>query len=114
VFEISFVGCLIIIVAAIIELVAPNIGGFIGGRVVIGMGAGISMAAGPTFMSEITPQDIRGRMLSFWQIAYSVGALVCTYIALGTSYCTYYYFSKKKKMHFLYSLTFINIIMHRY
>ncbi|KAG2182763.1 hypothetical protein INT44_005743 [Umbelopsis vinacea] len=81
-----FVGCLIIIVAAIIELVAPNIGGFIGGRVVIGMGAGISMAAGPTYMSEITPQDIRGRMLSFWQIAYSVGALVCTYIALGTSY----------------------------
>jgi MFS family permease len=53
------------------------------------MGAGISMAAGPTFMSEITPQDIRGRMLSFWQIAYSVGALVCTYIALGTSYCEY-------------------------
>ncbi|KAH8552097.1 sugar transporter [Umbelopsis sp. PMI_123] len=84
-----FIGCVIIIIAAIIELVAPNIGGFIGGRVIIGMGGGISMAAGPTFMSEITPHDIRGRMLSFWQIAYSVGALVCTYIALGTSYYEY-------------------------
>jgi MFS family permease len=48
------------------------------------------MAAGPTFMSEICPHDIRGRMLSFWQMFYSVGALVCTYIALGTSYCKYF------------------------
>lgn len=73
--------------ASIIELVAPNIGAFIGGRTVLGLGQGICMAAGPTFMSEICPQDIRGRMLSFWQMFYSVGALVCTYIALGTSYC---------------------------
>jgi len=66
------------------------------------------MAAGPTFMSEITPQDIRGRMLSFWQIAYSVGALVCTYIALGTSYCEYSIKLLKFSMYL-----FINEIMYR-
>ncbi|KAG2182005.1 hypothetical protein INT43_006931 [Umbelopsis isabellina] len=81
-----FVGCCFVVLASIIELVAPNIGAFIGGRTVLGLGQGICMAAGPTFMSEICPQDIRGRMLSFWQMFYSVGALVCTYIALGTSY----------------------------
>ncbi|KAI9252953.1 MFS sugar transporter-like protein [Phascolomyces articulosus] len=78
-----FTGCVVVIVASLIQTFSKNIAAFIGGRIVLGLGQGIALPAGPVFMSEITPPQIRGRMLSFWQMMYSVGALVTSYSALG-------------------------------
>ncbi|KAI7874547.1 putative MFS sugar transporter [Lichtheimia hyalospora FSU 10163] len=72
-----FTGCLVVIVASLIQT-------FIGGRIVLGIGQGIALPAGPVFMSEICPPEVRGRMISFWQMMYSVGALVVSYTAVGT------------------------------
>ncbi|KAI7848587.1 general substrate transporter [Circinella umbellata] len=78
-----FSGCIVVIVASLIQTFSNNVATFIGGRIVLGIGQGIALPAGPVFMSEITPPQIRGRMLSFWQMMYSVGALVTSYSALG-------------------------------
>ncbi|KAI9495271.1 sugar transporter [Zychaea mexicana] len=79
-----FTGCVVVIVASLVQTFSSNVETFIGGRIVLGLGQGIALPAGPVFMSEITPPEIRGRMLSFWQMMYSVGALVTSYSALGT------------------------------
>jgi MFS family permease len=78
-----FVGCLLVIVASFIQTFSTNVAGFMGGRVVLGIGQGIALSAGPILMGELCAPDIRGRMLSFWQLMYSVGALVTSYTAYG-------------------------------
>ncbi|KAI9311858.1 general substrate transporter [Dichotomocladium elegans] len=83
-FTISF-GCAVVVVASIIQTFSTNLSTFIGGRIVLGLGQGIALPAGPVFMSEICPAEVRGRMMSFWQMMYSVGALVVSYAAFGVS-----------------------------
>ncbi|KAI8068091.1 general substrate transporter [Gongronella butleri] len=80
-----FIGCFVVIVASVIQTWSPNLGAFIAGRMVLGLGQGIALPVGPVFMGEICPPDVRGRMISFWQMMYSVGALVVSYITFGTS-----------------------------
>ncbi|ORY93328.1 general substrate transporter [Syncephalastrum racemosum] len=79
-----FLGCFIVIIASFIQTFSPNIGAFIGGRIILGLGQGIALPAGPVFMGELCPPQIRGSMLSFWQMMYSVGALVTSYASYGT------------------------------
>ncbi|KAL1936801.1 hypothetical protein VTP01DRAFT_935 [Rhizomucor pusillus] len=79
-----FLGCIIVIIASFIQTFAPNLGAFIGGRIVLGLGQGIALPVGPVFMGEICPAEVRGRMISFWQMMYSVGALVTSYTSFGT------------------------------
>ncbi|KAL0088643.1 sugar transporter [Phycomyces blakesleeanus] len=78
-----FAGCLLVAVASIVQTFSTNIGAFIAGRVILGIGQGIALPAGPVFMSEICSPEVRGRMLSFWQMMYSVGALVTSFTAYG-------------------------------
>jgi MFS family permease len=41
-------------------------GGFIAGRAIAGIGQGIALPAGPTYISEIAPAESRGKIMSFW------------------------------------------------
>ncbi|KAI8141344.1 sugar transporter [Fennellomyces sp. T-0311] len=79
-----FTGCLVVIAASLIQTFSKNLAAFIGGRIVLGIGQGIALPAGPVFMGEICHPEVRGRMMSFWQLMYSVGALVTSYTAFGT------------------------------
>ena len=65
---------------------APNIGAFIGGRAILGVGHGIGIPVGPLFIAEVSKLSIRGHMMSFWQMGNAVGGLLANYIALGCSY----------------------------
>ncbi|KAK8117126.1 quinate permease [Apiospora kogelbergensis] len=62
-----------------------NLGCFIGGRVLIGIGQGLSLTAGATYISEVAPSDIRGTIMTFWQLNYSVGSFIAYWIAYATS-----------------------------
>lgn len=75
-------GCFITVVATFIQTFAPKhqIGVFILGRVLIGIGQGMALTAGPVYIGEITPPEIRGRVMSFWQLFYSVGAFIAYWV----------------------------------
>lgn len=79
-------GCLITIVATFMQTFAPwhNIGCFIGGRVLIGVGQGIALTAGSVYINEIAPPMIRGKIMTFWQMNFSVGSFIGYWVAYAT------------------------------
>ncbi|KFY51094.1 hypothetical protein V496_08955 [Pseudogymnoascus sp. VKM F-4515 (FW-2607)] len=76
------IGCFLTIIATFIQTFAPrhNIGTFIAGRAIIGIGQGIALTAGPIYIGELTPPEIRGKVMSFWQLFYSVGSFLAYWI----------------------------------
>ncbi|KAF4473416.1 HXT3-Low-affinity hexose facilitator [Fusarium agapanthi] len=76
------IGCFITIIAAIIQAFAPKgkLGVFILGRVLIGIGQGTALTAGPVYIGEVSPPEIRGQVMTFWQLFYSVGAFIAYWI----------------------------------
>ena len=75
-------GAVLVIIATFMQTFAPqgNIGAFIGGRVLIGIGQGLALTAGSIYIGELAPQEIRGTIMSFWQMFYSVGSFIAYWI----------------------------------
>lgn len=79
-------GCVIVIISTFISTFTPrNIGGFIAGRAIVGIGQGIALPAGPTYISEIAPAESRGKIMSFWQMNFSVGSFLAYWINYACS-----------------------------
>ncbi|KAI0025434.1 general substrate transporter [Xylariomycetidae sp. FL0641] len=80
-------GCVLTIIATFMQAFAPrhNLGCFIGGRVIIGLGQGIALTAGPIYIGEVSPPEIRGKIMTFWQMFYSVGSFIAYWIAYATN-----------------------------
>ena len=76
------VGALLTIVATFIQTFSPrgNIGTFIAGRVIIGLGQGLALTAGPIYIGELAPPEIRGKIMTFWQMFYSVGSFIAYWV----------------------------------
>ncbi|KAJ0162272.1 Quinate permease [Colletotrichum tanaceti] len=76
------VGCALTIAAAFMQAFAPrhNLGVFMAGRVIIGIGQGLALTAGPVYINEITPAEIRGVVMTFWQLNFSVGSFLAFWI----------------------------------
>ncbi|KAF2798325.1 general substrate transporter [Melanomma pulvis-pyrius CBS 109.77] len=76
------VGAILVIIATFMQAFAPrgNIGCFIGGRVIIGFGQGLALTAGPIYIGELAPPEIRGMIMSFWQMFYSVGSFIAYWV----------------------------------
>lgn len=79
-------GAFFTIVATIMQTFAPrgNIGCFIAGRVVIGLAQGLALTAGPIYIGEMAPAEIRGKIMSFWQMFYSVGSFIAYWVSYAT------------------------------
>lgn len=71
-------GAFLVIIATFMQTFAPkhNIGVFFGGRAIIGVGQGLALTSGPVYIGELAPPEIRGTMMSFWQMFYSVGSFI--------------------------------------
>lgn len=80
-------GSVCVIIATIMQTFAPRgqIGVFIAGRVLIGIGQGLALTAGSIYIGELSPPEIRGKIMSFWQMFYSVGSFIAYWISFGTS-----------------------------
>ena len=50
------------------------------GRVVAGIGVGAISAVAPTFVSECSPKDVRGRLTGLMQIMIAIGLVVSYFI----------------------------------
>ncbi|KAK4560423.1 hypothetical protein LTR86_005619 [Recurvomyces mirabilis] len=75
-------GAFCVIVATFMQTFSPrgNIGCFIAGRVLIGIGQGLALTAGSIYIGEMAPMEIRGTIMSFWQMFYSVGSFIAYWI----------------------------------
>lgn len=68
------IGCALVVAFTFLQVFAPNMPSFIAGRLLMGIGQGIALPNGPTYIAEIAPADVRGTILSFWQVWYTIGA----------------------------------------
>ncbi|KAK5942135.1 hypothetical protein PMZ80_006089 [Knufia obscura] len=81
------IGCFLVIVSTFVQCFSPrgNIGCFLAGRTIIGFGQGIALVAGPIYIGECAPSHIRGKIMAFWQLFYSVGSFICFWVAYACS-----------------------------
>ena len=52
-------------------------------RIVIGVAIGLASAAAPVYISEVAPPESRGRLVSFFQLAVTIGILVAYLVGLA-------------------------------
>jgi sugar porter (SP) family MFS transporter len=62
-------------VGAAIEATAPGTAVLVIGRFVVGFGVGVASVAAPLYAAELAPKDVRGRFVSSYQLAITVGIL---------------------------------------
>ncbi len=62
-------------VGALIEAVAPGAGMLTVGRLVTGLGVGFASVVAPLYAAEMAPKRLRGRFVSTYQLAITVGIL---------------------------------------
>src|SRR6185503_13333084 len=104
------IGCMVTVVATFLQAFPPARGTlacFMVGRVFIGVGTAFAtskfatrqpvstvrqdpcqisdlylsaLAAGPIYIGEVTASDIRGKVMSFWQMFFSVGSFIAYWI----------------------------------
>lgn len=80
------VGCVIFIIGGIVQTVATNsLGQIYGGRFVAGLGVGLMSCVCPTYASEISPKEIRGRITGLFQIVVVIGVAVSFWINYAVS-----------------------------
>ena len=60
-------------IGALIEAVAPGAGMLTFGRVVTGLGVGFASVVAPLYAAEMAPKRLRGRFVSTYQLAITVG-----------------------------------------
>ncbi|GAB7348493.1 hypothetical protein MBLNU459_g6899t1 [Dothideomycetes sp. NU459] len=80
-------GAILVIIATFIQCFSPrgNLGCFIAGRVIVGLGQGLALTAGPIYIGELAPPEIRGKIMSFWQMFYSVGSFIAYWVNFAAS-----------------------------
>ncbi|HKV04622.1 MAG TPA: sugar porter family MFS transporter [Candidatus Acidoferrales bacterium] len=71
---------LLFIVGAVATALAPAATWFSIGRVVVGIAIGIASFTAPLYISEISPADVRGKLVSLNQLMITIG-IVCSYLA---------------------------------
>ncbi|MCB0861337.1 MAG: sugar porter family MFS transporter [Solirubrobacterales bacterium] len=74
---------IIFIIGALISALSPGSILLVISRVVIGVAIGVASAVAPVYISEIAPPDIRGRLVTFFQLAVTVGILVAYLVGLA-------------------------------
>ncbi len=70
-------------VGAILTAIAPNLGFFIAFRIIVGFGIGAASMITPMYIAELAPPAIRGALVTFFQLAVTVGIAVAYWVDLA-------------------------------
>lgn len=73
----------VFIIGALVSAAAPGVEVLVIARVVIGVAIGLASAAAPVYISEMAPPESRGRLVSFFQLAVTIGILVAYLVGLA-------------------------------
>ncbi|HWC07985.1 MAG TPA: sugar porter family MFS transporter, partial [Solirubrobacterales bacterium] len=73
----------VFIVGALASAVAPGVEVLVVARIVIGVAIGLASAAAPVYISEMAPPESRGRLVTFFQLAVTIGILVAYLVGLA-------------------------------
>lgn len=78
---VNFAGNLLVIVAALMQALAPNVACFMVGRFVLGFGTALCTSS--QYMAEIAPVHLRGRLVGIFGACYQIGAVAMDAAMLG-------------------------------
>jgi sugar porter (SP) family MFS transporter len=73
----------VFIVGALVSAAAPGVEVLVIARIVIGVAIGLASAAAPVYISEVAPPESRGRLVSFFQLAVTIGILIAYLVGLA-------------------------------
>lgn len=79
-----FVGCFLVVVGTAVQASAHHLDQFIGGRFVLGFGAAIASAAGPTYTVELAHPSHRGFMAGMYNNFWWLGNILAGWTTYGT------------------------------
>jgi MFS family permease len=83
---VTFLGSVITIIGAIIQVTAPNYVSLIVGRLFTGGGGALTATVAPLYMSEVAPACWRGLVVGLNASWGTIGGIVISCILLGSSY----------------------------
>lgn len=81
-----FFSSFLLTIGIMLELAGINSRVLLSGRLVAGLGTGLMTNAIPLYQSEISPPDIRGRLVSLYSLFASFGQMVGYFITFRSSY----------------------------
>lgn len=77
------VSALFFIVGALVCTLAPGVAVMILGKLILGLAIGIASFVTPLYLSEVAPENIRGSMISLYQLMITIGIAVSYVSDLG-------------------------------
>uniref|UniRef100_A0A060TB35 ARAD1B12496p n=1 Tax=Blastobotrys adeninivorans TaxID=409370 RepID=A0A060TB35_BLAAD len=79
------ISSIIWIIGAAIQCSAQNQGQLIAGRVIAGLAIGLASTQVPVYVAELSPKNIRGRLVGLFQWSVTWGIMIMFYISYGCS-----------------------------
>ncbi|KAF2109376.1 general substrate transporter [Lophiotrema nucula] len=83
--ECIFYSAMITLVGGVIQGAAQNIGMFIAGRFIVGLGLGLAQVSAPTLVAETAPVEWRGFALGLYYAFWGVGTLIASGVCYGVT-----------------------------
>ncbi len=81
--RILIIGSAVVFIIGSLSAAAANVEGvLVAARVIIGVAIGLASATAPVYISEVSPPDIRGRLVTFFQLAVTIGIVVAYAVGL--------------------------------
>ena len=77
------VGDIFFTIGSIVMATAETIATLMVGRLIVGLGIGIASMILPVYLSEVAPISIRGKVVTSFVIAITLGQLISSLVALG-------------------------------
>jgi len=69
---------------ALLEALAPGTTVLVIGRLIVGFGVGVASVAAPLYAAEQAPSRLRGRFVSIYQLAITIGIFIAYLVDLST------------------------------
>jgi len=73
----------VFVTGSLICAAAPGVEVLVIARVILGIAIGLASATAPVYISEVAPPDIRGRLVTFFQLAVTIGIVVAYLVGLA-------------------------------
>ncbi|KAL2020744.1 hypothetical protein VTK56DRAFT_8044 [Thermocarpiscus australiensis] len=80
------IGCVIMIVGAVLQSACQNLGTFMGGRLLLGFGNSLAQISSPMLLTELCHPQHRARLTTIYNCLWNVGALIVAWVSFGTNY----------------------------